>query len=75
MNEFIDQFMPYISKDICWNIDINAIDGLKNEEIDVYTEKLNIEARGNFRPWLQTFGKCSGILFLFFVSLVAELHI
>ncbi|WP_201588816.1 hypothetical protein [Psychrobacter fozii] len=69
MNEFIDQFMPYISKDICWNIDINAIDGLKNEEIDVYTEKLNIEAKGDFRLWLQTFGKCSGGLFMddFFV--------
>lgn len=64
MNPFIKQFIPYISKDICWEVSLNDISGLTNAEIDIYTRKLNIEAHGDFRTWLQTFGRCSGGLFI-----------
>lgn len=64
MNPFVQQFIPYISEDICWEMNLDAIEGFTNKEIDLYTESLNIEAHRDFRIWLQTFGKCSGGLFI-----------
>jgi len=63
MNKFIQQFLPHISKDICWHTNIEAIKGFTDKEIDIYAQALNIEAHGDFRRWLETFGQCSGGLF------------
>ena len=64
MNAFIQQFIPFISKDICWEMDLEAIEGFTDKEIDVFIKELNIEAHEDFRLWLKIFGKCSGGLFI-----------
>ena len=42
---------------------LDTIKGFTNEQIDSYAKYLNIEAHGDFRLWLQAFGKCSGGFF------------
>lgn len=63
MNSFVEQFVPYVSKDICWDVNLNIIKGFTNEQIDAYAKSLNIEAHGDLKLWLQAFGKCSGGFF------------
>lgn len=63
MNTFVQQFIPHISKDICWEMNLDAIEGFTDKEIDIYTQELNVEAHGDFRYWLKSFGKCSGGFF------------
>ena len=42
MSEFIQQFIPYLSKDICWDIDLKAIKGFTDKEVDIYTQEFFI---------------------------------
>ncbi|WP_303121956.1 hypothetical protein [Moraxella sp.] len=59
----IQEFLPYVSKNICWDLQLDKIEGFSDEQIKQYCKSLNIEAYGELHTWLKTFGKCSGGLF------------
>lgn len=63
MNPLIQEFLPYVSKNICWELQLDKIEGFNDEQIKKYCKSLNIEAHGEVCAWLKTFGKCSGGVF------------
>lgn len=63
MNATIKEFLPYVSQNICWDLQIDKILGFSDDQIDQYYQSLNIIAKGEFYQWLKRFGKCSGGLF------------
>lgn len=64
VNLIIQEFLPYVSKNICWELQLDKIKGFTDEQVQQYCKNLNIEARGELYIWLKTFGQCSGGLFI-----------
>lgn len=60
MKEF---FLKQIPKNNAWPIYPDAIQGFSEDELQRYCDALNIEAHGELREFLLTFGRCSGGIF------------
>jgi len=60
MKEF---FLKQIPKNTAWPVYPDAIKGFSEEELQRYCDALNIEAHGELREFLLTFGHCSGGIF------------
>ena len=61
MKEF---FLQQIPKNKTWPVYPDAIQGFSEDELQRYCDALNIEAHGELREFLLTFGRCSGGMFL-----------
>lgn len=74
MKEF---FLAQIPKNTAWPVFPDAIRGFNEQELQCYCDALNIEAHGELREFLLTFGRCSGGVFSaspFFLYDYTELH-
>lgn len=60
MKEF---FLQQIPKNTTWPVYPDAIQGFSEDELQRYCDALNIEAHGELREFLLTFGRCSGGIF------------